>query len=335
MTRPFLFRLLPSLLLRFLLLSALLVSAAAASDTSEVKLVIILTRHGVRSPLQANQILGKYAAEPWPVWDVPPGILTPHGRQEMVMMGGYYRDHYTAEGLLSGNGAADAAKAYFHSDNDQRTKESALALASGLLPGAPAPELHLKPAGTADALYRPVTVHPKLPDRSLAVAALNGRIGNDPVAFLEAQRAEFDLLQQVLFGANPKPAGKVALLDLPVSVQGGAFDHSVGFEGPLHVGMQIVDALELEYAEGLPMAQVGWGRLTSAQLTQLLRLHSLYFGLTQGTFYPAQVQASSLAQRYLATIEQAASGRPVAGAFGSRLGGIGAIALGLVMRSLA
>jgi 4-phytase/acid phosphatase len=59
----------------------------AAPADKELKLVIVLTRHGVRSPLQANQVLGKYAAEPWPEWKVAPGILTPHGRQEMAMMG--------------------------------------------------------------------------------------------------------------------------------------------------------------------------------------------------------------------------------------------------------
>jgi len=290
---------------------------AAAAD-QELKLVIVLTRHGVRSPLQTNQILGKYAAEPWPQWNVAPGILTAHGHQEMVMMGSYYRERYVAEGLLSGAGTADAVKVYFHSDSDERTKESALALASGLLPGAPAPELHAKPKGADDPLYRFVKVHPDLPDRALAIAALNGRIGNDPVAFLQDHRADFALLEQVLCGSSgTPPPGKLALLDLPTKVQGGSNDHTVGFEGPLHVGMQIVDALQLEYAEGLPMDQVGWGRMTSAQLTQLLHLHALYFGLTQATFYPAQVQASGLAQHYLATLEQAASGHAIPGAFGT------------------
>ena len=293
-------------------------SGWAASADQELKLVIVLTRHGVRSPLQTNQILGKYAAEPWPQWNVPPGILTAHGRQELAMMGSYYRERYVAEGLLSGAGAADAVEVYFHSDSDERTKESALALASGLLPGAPAPELHARPKGADDPLYRFVKVHPDLPDRALAIAALNGRIGNDPAAFLQDHRADFALLEQVLCGPNgTPPPGKIALLDLPAKVQAGLNDHTVGFEGPLHVGMQIVDALQLEYAEGLPMDHVGWGRMTSAQLTQLLHLHALYFGLTQATFYPAQVQASGLAQHYLATLEQAASGHAVPGALGT------------------
>lgn len=290
----------------------------AATPDSELKLVIVLTRHGVRSPLQTNEILGKFAAEPWPVWHVAPGILTPHGRQEMVMMGGYYRDRFVAEGLLTGKADVDAAQVYFRSDNDQRTQESGRALAAGLLPGSPAPDLHTRPPGQADALFQFVKAHPALPDRNLAVASLNGRIGNDPAAALAAHQTEFSLLEQVLCGpSGTPPPGKTGLLDLPVSVQAGSADHTVGFEGPLHTGMSIVDALQLEYAEGLPMSDVGWGRMTPAMLTQLLRLHALYFDLTQGTFYPAQVQASGLAQHYLATIEQAVSGQVVEGAFGT------------------
>ncbi len=312
--------LLPHRLLRpalAVILLALEASTALVASDSQLKLAIILTRHGVRSPLQTNETLGKYAAEPWPEWSVAPGILTPHGRQEMQMMGGYYHERFVAEGLLTGQAATDAARVYFRSDNDQRTLESARALAAGLLPGGPDPDLHAKPANEIDALFRFAQVHPDLPDRALAVAALNGRIGNDPAAFLKAQEAEFALLEHVLAGPSGKlPAGKTSLLDLPASVQAGTRDHTLGFEGPLRVAQQIVDAIQLEYVEGLPLKDVGWGRVSPATLTQLLRLHSLHFELTQGTFYPAQVQASGLAQYYLATIEQTVSGRSHAGAFG-------------------
>ncbi len=121
----------------------------AAESDGELKLVIVLTRHGVRSPLQTNQILGKYAAEPWPEWSVKPGILTPHGRQQMVEMGNYYRVRYVAQGLLTGDAAKDAGDVFFRADNDQRTMESALSIAAGLLPGAAEPDLHTPAGGRA------------------------------------------------------------------------------------------------------------------------------------------------------------------------------------------
>jgi len=303
---------------------ALLISAGgvvpatrAAAPASELKLVIVLTRHGVRSPLQTNEILGKYAAEPWPEWTVAPAILTPHGRQQMVMMGGYYRARYVAEGLLTGDSAKDFPQVFFRSDNDQRTQESARALSAGLLPGAPEPELHTRPAGQIDPLFQPVKAGTATPDRDLAAAAVLGRMGNDPANILQAYHPDFVALEQVLCGpSGTPPPDKVSVLDLPAKVVPGEGDHTVGVEGSLRTAMQVTDALLLEYTEGMPMSDVGWGRMTPATLTQLLTLHSLYFDLTQGTFYPAQVQASNLADHVLQTLKRGAGGPAVSEAFG-------------------
>jgi 4-phytase/acid phosphatase len=298
------------------LVCAVPVTRAAGTD-GELKLVIVLTRHGVRSPLQANEVLGKYAAEPWPQWNVKPGILTPHGRQQMVGMGGYYRARYAAEGLLTGDAAKDAPLVFFRADNDQRTIESALAISDGLLPGAAAPNLHTRPAGQVDPLFQPVKAGMATPDHDLAIAAVSGRFGNDPANILQAYRPEFDALEQVLCGPSGQPpAGKISVTNLPMKVVPGTLDHTVSIEGALRVAEQIADALLLEYTEGLPMKDVGWGRMDSARLTQLLKLHSLYFDLTQATFYSAQVQASNLADHILQTLQRASGGPYAMEAFG-------------------
>ena len=291
-------------------------AAFAVGSDSELKLVIVLTRHGVRSPLQTNELLGKFAAEPWPQWSVPPGILTPHGRQQMVLIGGYYRDRYVAEGLLTGDATRDFPQIFFRSDNDQRTQETARALANGLVPGAPVPDLHVGPAPAVDALFQPVKARPELSDRTLAVAAVLGRMGNDPGNVLRAHADDFAAVEKVLGVEGGRPPGKTALLDLPVEVHAGTGDHTVSLDGSLRNAMQIVDALILEYTEGMPMSDVGWGRVTPALLTQLITLHSLYFNLGDATFYPAQVQASNLADHLRSTIEQSVKSQPVAGALG-------------------
>ena len=75
-------------------------------------------------------------------------------------------------------------------------------------------------------------------------------------------------------------------------------------------------AFLLEYADGMPMSQVGWGRVDRSTITELLGIHSAYFDLMYRTPYRAQVEASNLALHMMATLEQAASGRPEAGAIG-------------------
>ena len=289
----------------------------AGEPDSELKLVIVLTRHGVRSPLQTNQALGKYAAEPWPEWTVAPGILTPHGREAMVLFGAYYRARYVQEGLLTGRTADDFPQVFFRADNDQRTLETTQALADGLLPGTK-PDVHAWPADRVDPLFQPVKAAPGLPDRSLAIASVLGRVGGDLNAIPQAHHAVFATLEQVLCGETGLvPPGKTSLLDVPAKLEPGQKDHAVELQGPLRVGEQIVDALVLEYTEGMPMKDVGWGRLTPAKLTEVLKLHSLYFDLTQASLYPAQAQASNLASHLLQTLEQSVSGQPVTGALGT------------------
>src|SRR6185312_2694141 len=148
----------------------------------------------------------------------------------------------------------------------------------------------------------------KLGDSSVLVAqaALLGRIGGDVHSIVEAQRSNFELLERILFGGDgTPPPSKQALLRLPFSVRAGPAE-VVDFEGPLHKAEQLTDDLLLEYSEGMPLDQVGWGRMSRADLTRLLQLHALYFDLTQRTFYPAQAQASNLASHLLDAMERAA-----------------------------
>ncbi|MFI5356571.1 MAG: histidine-type phosphatase [Opitutales bacterium] len=299
-----------------LLLVALVAPGRAAPPDSDLRLVVMLTRHGVRSPLYTNEDLGQFAAQPWPDWSVPKGFLTPHGRQQMTLLGAYCRALYVSAGLLSGAPPADRSVVCFRTDSDQRTRETAHDFAAGLLPGVTV-EPQARPQNRLDPLFRAAQLPIGHPDRTLGAAAVAGSIGGDQTAMLQALAPEFATLHRVLFGDAAPAPGKQDVRNLTAMITPGTADHTVSLDGPLHTAMQITDNLMLEYAEGMPMAQVGWGRLTPADLTQLIRLHSLYFNLAHATFYPAQVQASDLASHILLTLEQAANSRPTAGAFGS------------------
>ena len=293
--------------------------ASAPGGGDEVKLVVILTRHGVRTPILHNEVLNRYSAQPWPTWEVPPSNLTPHGKQQMAILGAYYRRIYTAAGILSGDSARDLTSVYFRSDSDQRTIETARDLAAGLVPGTQ-PEIHARPQLQPDPLFTPLKLGVGHPDRALGLASVSARMGGDPMNVIQSLAPEFAILQNVLFGSAGASPGHSPLLSFPTTVSpgvsdlGGMPDHLVDISGPFHRAEQIVDSLMLEYADGMPLSEVGWGRMTPAALTQMMRLHSLYFDLTQHTLYPAQVQASNLASHLLKSLQQAAGGPPDAGA---------------------
>ncbi len=283
----------------------------------EVKLVLIISRHGIRTPLLDEKQLSAYTAQPWPKWDAPRGYLTDRGRRQMELMGAYYRARYAQEGLLAGQTADDAAAVYLLADSDERTLGSARALGAGLLPGT-TPTIHARPQGEPDPLYEPGMLPAYRSDLALATAAVLGRLGGKVAVIPQAYQPAFDALERVLLGpGGGSPSHKVNLVDLPFSLLRGAHGEAVDLEGPLHKGEQLADAILLEYVEGLPLSDVGWGRVDRPTLTQLLQLHEAYFEITQRTFYPAQAQASNLASHILQTMEQSVTGRVQPGAFGS------------------
>ncbi len=296
---------------------ALAVSAAGAAD-EVLRAAVIVSRHGVRSPLFTPEQLAEYSAEPWPKWDVPAGYLTAHGKHLAELMGQYYRQRYMSLGLLTGRAEADRQVIFFRTNNIQRTQETGRGLAQGLI-GEPQPDLHLAPANTTDQLFTPGRTRLGNPDVPLAMAAERARMGPDPDTFVRAYHAQLVDMDRILFGDNhePLPPGKVSLLALPVTIEPGKANDLVTTGGALSRAMTLTENFALEYEDGRPASEVGWGRVTRETLGELFQLHALNFDLAQRTLYPAQVESSNLASHVLHTLEQAMRGAPVAGATGT------------------
>jgi 4-phytase/acid phosphatase len=295
------------------LLVAAGVAAAAAqppapppSADSDLRFVLILSRHGVRSPIQrTDNDVGRFAADPWPKWEVPPGILTPHGERVMELMGAYYRLEYTAQGLLTGDPARDAAGLFFRADANQRTTASARAIGQGLVPGVAVVVHAFATDRRGDPLLDPDGPLGRV-DADLRTASLLGRIGGDHRLLLEEYRPALETLERVLVGGDgTPPPGKTSLLDLPAN------------PALWQTAQHVVDALTLAYADGKPLAEVGWGRLHPADMLPLMSLSALNFNLTWATPLHAKAATSNLAYHLLATLEQAARGQAVEGALGS------------------
>jgi 4-phytase/acid phosphatase len=290
--------------------------ACAGQDSGgdELKLAIIVSRHGVRSPLQPNEELAQYASKPWPKWEVAPGIQTAHGNLLIAQLADFYRGRFVSAGLLSGDPARDEPLVFVRTDNDQRTIETGRILAKGLAP-AGEPEVHHVADGTPDPLFRPQAAGVGAPDQAIELASILGRMGGDPRNIDRAYAAQMSELKGVLFGPgeNPPPGSP---LDEPTAVPSSVDAFVFKSKGPLRAALFCTDALLLEYVQGLPMTDVGWGRMDGRTLTDLLALHDLFFDLTQRTRYLAQVGGSNLASHIVDTLEQAATGEPVVGAIG-------------------
>jgi 4-phytase / acid phosphatase len=287
--------------------------AAPEASGDQLRLVIILTRHGVRSPLETTEAMAQFAAQPWPKWDVAPGIQTQHGNKLIALLGDYYRARFTKEHLLSGDAASDGPLVFVRADNDQRTIETGRILGKALI-AVGEPDVHALPEGTVDPLFRPFEAQLGHPDSALAVAAVLGRVGGDPRILERAYAVQLEELKGVLRGAGTGPVANA--FDTPTTVTRGPKYFPVQLGGPFTAALYCTDYFLLEYTEGMPPQDVGWGRVDGKVMTDLLTLHELYFDLTQRTFYLAQLGGSNIASHIVDTLEQCALGQPIPGALG-------------------
>jgi 4-phytase/acid phosphatase len=294
-------------------------SKNTAVSADELKFVVIVSRHGVRSPTGKLDQLNQYSAEPWPKWKVPSGYLTEHGAKLMTLFGAYDREQLAAQGLLAPAGCGDAQHIRIVADSDQRTRETGKALAAGLAPGCDI-QVRALPEGTEDPLFHALAAGIGHPDKELATAAIAGRIGDNPQGLLEAYRPQLQELQDILRGCETpncetpgKPTPK-SLFDIPSSIGPGMSDHMVELRTPLGVASTMSENLLLEYAEGMDAPTVGWGRVDTHKLRDVLQLHTASEDIAQRTSYIARVQSSNLLLHILRSMQQAVDTRPVAGA---------------------
>jgi 4-phytase/acid phosphatase len=306
----------------FLLFVCFCAVPARGAD-SELRYVVILSRHGVRSPTAKPEDLNRYSAEPWPDWGVAPGMLTPHGRDLMRTLGAWDRTYLAQQSLLAPAGCNDTKYVFAWSDSDTRTRESAAALLEGMLPGCDV-ATKSRPTGDKDPLFDPFDSDIGPPDQSLSAAALLGQIGGRPEALVDLHRPALEELERVLLGCIPGrncppalTASKRSVLAEPISVAPGRRNAAVDITGALRTGSSLAEDLLLEYLNGWTGQNLGWGRLNASNLQEIMRLHTGYADLARRTPYIARARGSNLLSRILYSLQQAQSGKAVKGALGS------------------
>ncbi|MGA2183416.1 MAG: histidine-type phosphatase [Bryobacteraceae bacterium] len=297
--------------------------AARPVDDTQLKQVIIFGRHSVRAPIVANSTLDSFSALPFPAFPVDTGILTPNGATLETILGGYYRLWLTKEGLLTGNDPADASFTYFRANVIERTIATAKAFGSGLLPAATVNVINANPTPPNDPLFDPVGAGVARLDARMAVAAVKGRLGDNPQSLASAYASELALTRSILFdypaSETPVPAtpeGKVDVTTIPIDVTAGTNGSPVTIGGMSSV-LLATDPFIMEYADGLPASDVGWGRLSPGGISQISRIYNLLLDLEFRTPYLDKVQSSNVASHVVRSMVQSATGNAMTGALGN------------------
>ncbi len=255
--------------LAFACLTLAIALPAQAQQAKDWKLerVVVIMRHGVRPPTKAEPLPAGEAAQPWPTWDVDWGYLTNHGAQAVAKVGDFDRATYAG---LFGATCPTAHDVRIVSDSDERTIKTAQAYATAMFAGCTVPVDHL-PQGQKDVRFSPDM---SALDPAAAQAAVQSALPAGGLAAVDTQYAD-DLKALTRILGCTQPA-------CDLSQQPAAIDASKGkvkLSGGLNTASTLSEILALEYAEGKPMDQVGWGRTSRAEISQLLRFHTLEYSL--------------------------------------------------------
>jgi 4-phytase / acid phosphatase len=294
-------------------------TVSATPDDTVLRQIILFGRHGVRSPVAPAAALARFTARAYPDFGVPPGYLTPHGAQAATLLGSYFHEYLVHEGLLSGDAAQDAKSAYFRANSIQRSNVTAAALAAGLYPGATVP-VHSYPLGQPDPIFDPIAAQVAKVDAGRASREVAAIFGTGP-AIAAAYGPEFSLIRQLVNAGPPQPPASPPMdatqLPIPLAPNtSGVATGNVINSGAVAATLFVADPFVMEYTDGLPLKDVAWGDLTLEKLSQQTRIITLYFDLEVRAPYLSRVQSSNAAAHVLRSLQQAATGKRVPGAFG-------------------
>src|SRR5262249_46240299 len=148
-------------------------------------------------------------------------------------------------------------------------------------------------------------------DRAVALKALRERLGPDPQKMAAQLLPAMQCLQQVLLGGQ---SAVKKLYEPPLEISATADNKSADLNVGIATGSSLSEDFLLEYTDGMRDSDLGWGRLTKENLLQIMEIHKVYAELTRRTPYIARARGSNLLAHVLRSMEQAASGKPIAGA---------------------
>jgi 4-phytase/acid phosphatase len=272
------------------------IAKSAAAPQLKVERVVMLMRHGIRPPTKPNVVPAGYTNGKWPSWPVDYGLLTPRGAAGVKLLGEADRAYYAARGLF-GPGCPADGPVVLKASGKQRAIRTAESWGEGFMPGCPAAVSHPR-EGEADPIFHGLDDHPAWFDgerayrEALALAPKGGIAAEE-----QAYRPDLLLLARVLGCALPACPAVTA----PNRLVAVAHDRPE-LEGPLDTASTASQTFLLEYLEGMPMKDVGWGRVSRAEIERLLRFHPLKFKYSNRPDHVARAAAAPIAREIVTAL---------------------------------
>ena len=285
--------------MRIVLLCLAFVFAATsfAAAAPVLERVVMVSRHGVRSPIKTVDALNALTKRGWAAWPVAAGEMTDHGAKDLAIMADDLRATYAAKGVLPASGCpAPGALEVWADARDHRTRQSGDIWADRLAPGCKVVS-RFKDGGD-DALFDsgksnacPIGLLTRAGALIAATRDTNGTL------LTPADRHALQTLQGIL---APDACNKLTLGICMVPETDASSATSVA---DLSLGATIAEGLYLEYEQGFPPAEVGWGKAASPEtIATVMPVHEHGIDILRRTPQMAARRGAVLARTIVALL---------------------------------
>lgn len=283
----------------FLLVTSLPVQAAGDIEDYTLEQVIIFSRHGLRAPLATpSSALGQLTSHQWPQWETPASYLTIKGGVLESYFGHYLQEWLVDNKLLNEKTCPTKKDIFFYANSMQRTIATAQYLALGGFPGCDVTIFHKEKINTMDPLFSLNIQTDNEQFKQQAMASIIQQAGEGGINGLNQRlKPTYQKMEQVIDYQGASACTGINQchlnnLDAEIKIVKG---QEPAITGPLRIGTSLSDAFILQYYEGTPIQNVGWGKIQSLdELEQLISVKEYYNSVIFGAPAIANYVAKNL-----------------------------------------
>ena len=245
----------------------------------ELKEVVVMSRHNIRSPLSSGGAAYKRVTpHTWFTWSSPSSQLSLRGGVLETEMGQFFRQWVVSEGLLPDNYRPEGDEVLFYANSRQRTFATAKYFSAGFLPFANVEITHKYEEDKMDPVFTPQFTKMNDAYRQQVISEMQAMHGG-PQAWMAAQQPTLTLMEEVLDMAN-SPAAKNDTThfwydDVQFKIEKGV---EPKMTGGYTLANSVADALVLQCYESESFAPFGY-ELTMEQWRDICAVKEVYDGL--------------------------------------------------------
>ena len=247
----------------------------------ELKEVVVMSRHNIRSPLTSGGAAYKRVTPyEWFKWTSPSSQLSLRGGVNETAMGQFFRQWVVSEGLLPDNYRPKDDEVLFYANSRQRTFSTAKYFSAGFLPFANVEITHKLAEDKMDPVFKPQFTKMNDTYRQQVLNEIEAKYKGGPQAWMQSVQPTLTLMEQIIDMAHSPAALEGDTLhfwynDTQFKIEK---DDEPRMTGGYTLANSVADALVLQCYENESMTAFGH-ELSTEQWRDICKVKEVYDAL--------------------------------------------------------